>query len=230
MARARTMKAVILAPFRPGPERSRNWKIAQSFWSRLGLPIYTADTWHKEPFERSIARNRAAELAGSWDVALFTDADVFLADPSYAEAAIMRTYTTGAYTVAYTSLCYIREERVDAVRKEVTHGNCPSYLDWDESVALTWECCFAVRRDTWDQVGGFDERFRGYGGQVAAFFYAYATFGGRERIPGTAYHLPHELVDRKADPNFKANTKLADRYRAAVDDVDAMRQILGERR
>lgn len=224
------MKAVILAPFRPGPERTRNWQIAHSFWSRLGLPVFTADTWGKEPFERTVARNRAANLAGAWDVALFTDADIFLADISQAEAAIMRTYRTGAYTVAYTSLCYILEDRVEDVRKEVTHGHPPSYVDWEESVALTWECCFAVRRDTWDQIGGFDERFRGYGGQVAAFFYAYATFGGRERIPGTAYHLPHELVDRKTDPHFKANTKLAERYRAAVDDVDAMREILGERR
>lgn len=219
------MKAVILSPFRPdGAERIRNWKHAYKFWTGMGLGIYTADT--VGDFQRAYARNLAAELAGAWDVALFTDADIILDSLDQADAAIMRTWRTGAYTVAYSHLHYITEDGM----KNLLKGLPPSHFDWDEAVAHTWECCFAVRRDVWDQVGGFDERFRGYGGQVAAFFYAYATFGGRERIRGSAYHLPHPLVDRSQDKHFEANKRLAERYRAAVDDVHAMREILGEKR
>lgn len=219
------MKAVILVPFRPDLGlRSRNWGIARQHWARMDLPIFEGDNAGAS-FERARARNVAAANAGDWDVALFTDADVILENREQAEAAIMRSYLTGAYTVAYSHLRYLTEEGTDilGVENEVGHGT------WNEEVSLTWECCFAVRRDIFDKVGGFDERFRGYGGQVAAFFYAYATYGGRQRIKGVAYHLNHPLVDRSDEPNFERNCELADEYKSAVDDPSAMDVILQNR-
>jgi len=221
------MKAVILVPFRPdGAERSRNWEFARSCWHELDLPLISADSMSGPRFERADARNVAAQIAGnSWDVALFADADILLGSADQADAAIMRCYRTGAYTVAYSHLRYLTEKGT----ADVVNGKAVNFADTDESVGLTWECCFAVRRDIWNQVGGFDERFRGWGGQVAAFFYAAATFGGRERIHGSAYHMAHPLVDRTKEPHFDANCELAERYKAAVDDPAAMREILKER-
>jgi hypothetical protein len=217
------MKAVILVPFKTdsGP-RLRNWMHARSLWAELDLDIEEATT---DPFERAASRNLAAANAGDWDVALFADADILLGSPDQADAAIMRCYRTGAYTVAYSHLRYLTEEGTESV----VNGKAANFADTDESVGLTWECCFAVRRDIWDETGGFDERFRGWGGQVSAFFYAAATFGGRERIHGSAYHMAHPLVDRALEPHFQANCELAERYKAAVDDPAAMREILKER-
>jgi hypothetical protein len=219
------MKAVVLVPYRSdkGP-RARNWRHACKQWNMMGLPVYTADAGSRE-FQRAAARNEAARAAGAWDVALFADADILLSSIEQAEAAIMRTYLTGAYTVAYSELHYLTELGT----QEAIHGHHPLVCESNEIVTLTWECCFAVRRDIWDFVGGFDERFLGWGGQGIAFFYAYATFGGRERISGQAFHMAHPLVDRTKDPHFPANGKLCERYRAAVDNREAMLKILEER-
>lgn len=220
------MKAVILVPFRPDlGERSRNWSIARQYWARMDLPIFEGNNSGRI-FERARARNVAAANAGNWDVALFADADIVLDSREQAEAAIMRSYLTGAYTVAYSTMRHVTKAGTQAWEKSPGLMGDP---EWDEEVGLTWECCFAVRRDIFDEVGGFDERFRGYGSQVAAFFYAYATFGGRARIDGLAYHLNHELVDRSKEKHFEENQILAERYLAAVDNTRAMRKILEER-
>jgi predicted glycosyltransferase involved in capsule biosynthesis len=220
------LKPVILIPFRPAePERERNLGIVLKWWTSTGFSIFVGDDKREKSFQRTHARNAVAREAGDWDVAIFCDADVLLASVQQAEAAMMRCYRTGAYTVCYSSLRYLNELGT----KYLLKGGSAANADYEESVGLTWECCFAVRRDIWDQVGGFDERFRGYGGQVAAFFYAAATFGGRERILGNAYHLSHPLVNRKRYRNFQKNLDLAERYKKAVDNRQKMLQILGER-
>lgn len=218
------MKAVILVPFRSdGAEREANWGNVRENLATVGIPIVEGNNTGRI-FERSRARNIAAEFAGNWDVALFCDADI-LAPRQQIESALMRSYITGAYCVAYSHLHYLTKLGTE----QRLRGTYPADCDSDESVGLTWECAFAVRRDIWDTVGGFDERFRGYGGQVAAFFYAYATFGGRSRINGNAFHLDHPLVDRSKEKHYEANCDLASRYLAAVDDIPAMRDLLRER-
>jgi hypothetical protein len=62
---------------------------------------------------------------------------------------------------------------------------------------------------------------------VAAFFYAYDVRRA-ERIEGDAYHMHHPLTDAQ-DAHFEANSQLAERYRKAVDNEDAMLVILQER-
>jgi hypothetical protein len=219
------VKAVILVPFRTdAAKRARNWKHARKQWEKLGLPIFEGNTIGG--FQRAEARNNAARAAGDWNVALYADADIILGDLAQALAALLSAEKTGQYTVAYSKLSYLSERGT----QQVVSGLDPLRAHKrDNPVGLTWECCFAVRRDIFDHVGGFDERFQGWGGQVAAFFYAYATFGGRERVFGDAYHLDHPLVDRTKDPHFKTNCALAGRYNAAVDDKAAMTEILKER-
>lgn len=218
------MKAVILVPYRPdGGQRDRVWTNVRQNLSEFDIPIVTGDN-QGSVFERAHARNIAAAEAGDWDVALYCDADILVSRQA-AYSALMRSYLTGAYSVAYSYLRYMTEK---GTQQRLT-GEYPEFCEWDEEVAHTWECAFTVRRDIFDEVKGFDERFRGYGGQVAAFFYAYATFGGRERMNGLAYHLHHELVDRSKEKHFEENKILAERYKAAVDDIPAMRKILEER-
>jgi glycosyltransferase involved in cell wall biosynthesis len=219
------MKAVILVPFRTdNAERQANWDNVHKNLATLGIPIVEGDNKGRV-FERARARNVAAELAGNWDVALFCDADI-LVPRDQLEAALMRSYLTGAYVVAYSHLHYLTRKGTEQRLRGGGVNSHPEFCESDEMVGLTWECAYAVRRDIWDTVGGFDERFRGYGGQVAAFFYAYATFGGRSRINGNAYHMDHPLVDRSKEKHFQDNCDLTATYLAAVDDIPAMREVL----
>lgn len=215
------MRFAVFAPYWGADEkRERNWRIVRRQFAVWGWDVTHSDLGQ----DRARARNEAARSC-EWDVGLFCDADILLGSRQQGEAALFRAYTTGAYTVAYSTLHYLTEEGSEAVER----GFSPENAAYDESVALTWECCFAVRRDVWDEVGGFDERFVGYGHQGTAFYYAASTLAGRARITGTAFHLAHDLVDRDAEPNFLANTELCERYRAASGSSTAMRGLLGKR-
>lgn len=201
----RVKRPVVLAAYRACAERRENWAQAKPFWERLGIPIVTGDK--RGVFGCAAARNAAARKAGDWDVALIVDTDIVLAHVWQAEAALQTAWLTGRYTVAHSRLVYL-----------------PGTEE-----AQTWESAVAVRRDLWDEVGGLDERFVGYGHQGVAFFAACGTLAGRERIEGTAFHLPHAWENRN-HPHFAANSALADRYAAAAGDPAAMRALLAEPR
>lgn len=56
---------------------------------------------------------------------------------------------------------------------------------------LSWSCCFAIPRPGWDRLGGFDERFRGWGFEDMAFQSASVGLIGHERVEGDLFHLWH---------------------------------------
>jgi predicted glycosyltransferase involved in capsule biosynthesis len=217
------MNLVMLVPWRSdGAERATNWAYLRRYWERHGWGgmIFEGDS--EGSFSRARALNVAAERAGDWDAGLICDADVYVA-ASQADRALACALQTGTYTVAHSEIRYLGSE---ATLRVIEHGRDIRSVVAEETVGETWESCFAIRRDLWDQVGGFDERFHGYGFQGVAFFCAAATLGGRERIEGLAYHLAHPYVDRSAEPHFAANSELADHYLAAVDDPEAMLAVL----
>src|SRR5690606_12330254 len=73
----------------------------------------------------------------------------------------------------------------------------------------------------WREIGGFDERFRSWGGEDRALWLACNVLRGRldsHRIPGEAIHLWHprspERDQSRAD--YQANVELAKRYKRAA--------------
>lgn len=90
----------------------------------------------------------------------------------------------------------------------------------------------AVRREDFDLVNGYDERFRGWGEEDRAFAFALETLvGPLMRVEGDLYHLWHPAPEseRFDGPHFAANRALGDRYRVAAGDRDAMRSIIDSR-
>jgi predicted glycosyltransferase involved in capsule biosynthesis len=83
----------------------------------------------------------------------------------------------------------------------------------------------AVPRKLWDEVGGFDERFVGWGGEDNAFWHACTVISGAEpaRVPGYAYHLWHPAASNKRDAQYRTNRELWRRYSAANTEADIRR-------
>jgi hypothetical protein len=64
-----------------------------------------------------------------------------------------------------------------------------------EDLRLFWSLSFAIRADTWQRLGGFDEGYEGYGGEDTDFAMQLARAGGRLWWVGgaAAYHQHHEV-------------------------------------
>src|SRR6185503_18301619 len=89
-----------------------------------------------------------------------------------------------------------------------------------------------VPRTVWDKVGGFDERFIGWGGEDVAFAQACRVMTGEpERIEGPVYHLYHarSLERNPSLLTYIEAQGLAMRYRDART-PEAMQSLLDERK
>lgn len=220
----------LLVPRRPdhGP-RDRLWAFTRPVWENAGFNViegYSVDG----PFNRGAAINAAACAADEWEVAVIADADVVLGDVRQAVDAAERAAEYGKLTYAHDHLTMLTETGTAAVLDgtvtpfeagigETRHPN-------------TWSQCLAVPCDLWEDVGGFDERFVGWGWDDLAFMSAcWAFAGGIDRIRGDAYHLwhPRSRVENEDSPTHAANQVLGQRYLAVKHSRRAIEKIIAER-
>lgn len=87
-----------------------------------------------------------------------------------------------------------------------------------------------LRRSAYEEAGGIDTRFAGWGGEDISFGWALETLvGPPERLTADLFHLwhPHAAPRLRGSPESEA---LAGRYRRARNDPVAMRQLVDEAR
>lgn len=176
-------------------------------------------------FNRSIAVNRAAAAAGAWDTAVIIDADVLI-HRTNVRAGLVLAQRFNRVVIpfrVYQSLSQIGTSRIMAGWKgDWTTVSAKAY--WD-SVS----CVVMVPRALWDQVGGFDERFVGWGWEDTAFACSTDTVSGRLRLEGTLWHLWHPQSPERntKTAEYRASANLAVQYRnAAHVGWDAMLRVL----
>lgn len=227
---------MILVPRRAdGGPRDRAWAWARDRWTRY-LPEAPVFEGHHDdgPFNRSKAINLAAAEAGEWDVALVIDSDIFI-KISNVRKALVTAGKTETVTWAHRRWRGIKEawtHRVIADRfdfgPEVERA--PSYRDdIDVLVAdtnpISWSCCIAIPRSVFDDMGGFDERFEGWGYEDMAFQSMIAGLYGHERIEGDVFHLWHPRSEERivsgrpattASREYAVNALLGRRYMMAL--------------
>lgn len=206
------------------PHRNRSESLARHLkqWGDLGLVCNIADC-DDEIFTRAVALNTAAEMATGADVLILTDVDMVLKRPEAAlEAAelAMRDY---CYVCTYSTMHALNQKGT----RDLYAGREPGPDGMIEEVKLIWGAPAAVPRALWDEVGGMDPRFYGYGHEDLAFLAATDIFGGpKQRIEGVAWHMWHDENPYK-NWNFQ-NASLTSRYRDSRS-KDDVRAIIEER-
>lgn len=231
----------ILVGLRLGePYRDRNWGFSKRYWEEtLGWTVVEGHYDDPGPFSLARASNRAAVLAGDWQVALYVGADFFLDDPDQARQAVHLAAATGKLTLAHNRLVQLEEDETERLVEAQQHVASTRLVPARAGGPLdprghrhpdTFSGVLAIPRSQWDAVGGFDERFVGWGGDDISFWAACNALGGYDRIPGTMYHLwhPRSRADNEESPEYPANDELMRRYLAAKGNRTAMLAILNE--
>jgi hypothetical protein len=209
-------------------ERADAWDACHDRWQRLfpDATIYEGDTFD-EPFNRSAARNAAVAAYHAanpdWAIVVCADADVMVDDPDQVHHAVHLASVTGRMVFAHTWRAGLNEEQTGKVLAGAEPGTV-GRAEWDRN---TFSSCYAIPRRLWTLLGGFDERFKSWGGEDLAFMRMAAAFGGVDRVNGTIYHLyhPRPRAEQEEHPLYAANWALWERYRDAGTDQGALRRI-----
>jgi hypothetical protein len=208
----------VLVPRRAdaGP-RDAVWKrIRELIWDTGGWQVVQGYDEGPHPFCRAAALNAAAELAGDWTVAVIADADSIVPTERVL-AALELAEQAQRLVICHDRWVNVRPDEHD----EFLRTRSLPWRDDREIFSMTVSSMLAVPRSVWDQVGGFDEQFIGYGYEDNAFTKACRVLTGEPlRMVGSVYHLSHEaqrprLREQLTDPSTKANRARWQRYALA---------------
>lgn len=223
-------RVVILVPWREQTERRVLWDFCRPQWVEHfpDWDIYEGAS-PDGPFNRSAAINDAARQAGDWDVALIIDADVMVNPPSVRNAVELAAQTD-RMVVAHNVRIMLTQHGTEKILKGY-EGSWRRQgfveVEYHDSVS----CAVAVTRRAFDTVGGFDEKFVGWGYEDSSFLIAVeAHFGHHALIAGETWHLwhPHQPETAAKDKLRQANLARHGRYVDARGDRDALQTLIDE--
>lgn len=238
------MKEVILVPRRDdnGP-RDELWAWCKGWWEREQSHMPVIEGYHTDGlFNRSAAVNRAAKLAGDWDVAVIIDSDV-ICDATRVKEAVRIAHETGSMVLPHDTRKDLSQLGAQAVRDGYDgpwEGSVPGFrrqpfVHREYSAANghpSVSSVVVVPRRLWDTIGGFDEDFRGWGYEDTAFAAAAETFGGIIRMSGEVWHFWHPTAreGKRGTPSWSHNASKGQRYRTAIGNPEAIRALQAEGR
>lgn len=214
----------VVIPWRATPARVHAFEYVTGWWKthRPLWPIITVDTAH-ERYNLAAARNLGVAVAAArgHKLVVLSDADAVLADPTQVDYAVEYAQR-GDFVLPFTGQRYLDQTETVGLLEQGTrpleeggHGNGAMYV------------CSV---DTYQDIGGSDERFSGWGGEDDGIVAAASTLGTLCRVPGVVWSLWHADERRPVGTEeHRPNAELAQRYWDAAGNIGSMRLLIAER-
>lgn len=219
------MRVVVLVPYRPHPDLAPLWDELHSWWGKHhpSWPLVVADSTGS--WSRAEAINRAAEQQ-PWDVAVIADVCVWQR-PETLRRHVDAVARSPKMVIPYEVCVRLN---ADGTKTFLNRGGRGNFIGWEthrvEDVRQPHGGITVIHRHTWETVGGMDPRFRIWGGEDDALVLSARTLTTVHRGDGVLWQLHHPSMPR--DPKKRPQT-LAERYRAAKGDPNAVRALIAER-
>jgi hypothetical protein len=195
------MRVVTLVPWRPGEAiRERNWEWTCPYLEALGYEMYLGD--RRGPWARAAACNEAAKQAGDWDVALIADADTIPEADAVQRAVAIASAQHGAVRP------HDRLWNLNKAQSQLAGKRGPYAVRLTPRAAqLLGGGLLVVSRAAWERVGGYDERFIGWGHEDSALHTTLLAEAHWDRIEGQAWHLWHPR-DKRDTPERQRDHRM----------------------
>ena len=226
-------KVSIIIPFQTdnGP-RAEAFKWIKKYYARV-MPEaeLCVGIINGRKINKAKAVNSAAKKA-TRDIFVIADADIVY-DPNLIVEAV-KLLKKRVWVVPFTKIYNV--ERQGTERLLNTRPKWPIDVNFEECTKANWLYAgfagklFVISRENFEAVGGFDERFIGWGGEDDAFSYAVRTLGSKiVNMDGEIFHLWHPSSSYETNPNGIENGNLLNRYKRASGNKTEMLKLINER-
>lgn len=209
---------VVCMPWRPQPDRMAAAARVTAFWEHHGFPVQTADAT-SEGWNLSEARNRAV-TAAQVGIVIVADADT-IPDIAAVHRAVKRV-VSGERGVIWPFTMYRHIPGEWADRPDLLAAPI------DQLYRRSVGGLFVTSTETYWELGGMDENFVGWGYEDSAFHVVALTLSKVRREEAVVFSFNHSVPCNR---NLKTNpnSKLYDRYRAAMFNSAKMRKLIETR-
>lgn len=222
----------VLIPYQSdgnGPrDAALEWVLGYYARSMPGAQICIGEiTGSGERFSRSKAINIAYRQA-SKDILVIADSDIVY-DPDLLRASATLV-TSGQWVIPFSRILRLNEPTSRLLQRHESRWPLAVKPETLAETATGFVGGFNVLdRNAYETVGGYDERFIGWGGEDEAFAYALDTLVSPHiRLDGEMVHFWHPFVGPDGNPNYESNYALYQRYQLARGDEKEMRRLIQE--
>lgn len=214
-------------PFRPDNGlRDQHWDWLSNQW-RQHYPdweLCTGTTVPREgPWIKGIAAERAIK-SSTGGILVIADADIWV-EPSEVLHEAVHLVDSGQATWVVPHLKVLRlsargtEHFMDGQRHDLEMAR-------GAHTGIAGGGMIVIRYDDWVRCGGYDFRFRGWGGEDSSFGRVADTLLGRHtRLEGAMWHLWHPPQQRARVAN-QGNMALVNRYKQGYRHPQLMRRLV----